>query len=238
MERRISIWQLGWLLLVFGVQVQMLRLSDHIQENSPTFLNPPPEYIERFGFGFEEALADSFWLRWIQDSSTCQTYEKEKASVPVHEDKGQYKDPRHKICDNSWSFKMLDAVTKLAPRFKMPYEAGGIYLSVLVEDYKGAKVIFDRGVENYPDDWHILYRAAYYYLFDNQDFKKAAELMERAGKAGAPSWVEFLAARLYSKSGQKELGISTLESFKRTLKDPKEIANVQKRIDDLQKMTE
>src|ERR1051326_909177 len=103
---------------------------------------------------------------------------------------------------------MLDAVTKLAPKFAMPYVAGAITLSVLVEDYEGAKIIFDRGVEAYPDDWKILYRAAYHYLFDRHDNAHAAELLVRAQKAGGPSWLNFLAARLYSKEGQVQLGVA------------------------------
>jgi hypothetical protein len=193
--------------------------------------------IEYFHFGFKESVADSLWLRWIQDNDYCQTYiapvQKLKAEPTNINDLTQ--NPRFKICDNSWSFKMLDAVTRLDPRFKMPYEAGGITLSVMVEDFTGAKTIFDRGVENYPNDWLILYRAAYHYQFDQKDVKKAAELLERAADHGGQPWFKLLAAKLYSKTGQAELGITTLEGLRKTLTDEKEIATVDKRLAELRR---
>ncbi len=185
------------------------------------FLYPPPELIEHFGFGFHESLADSFWLRWIQDSDTCQTYLKpvEFFDTDKKAPLDTWVSPRHKNCDNSWAFKMLDAVTKLAPKFKMPYQAGAISLSVLTEDYEGASVIFDRGLAAYPNDWNIAYQAAYHEMFDKKNFARASELLVRAHSLGGPAWLPLLAARLVSKEGQIELGIRILENYRAGLKD-------------------
>jgi len=201
------------------------------------FLAPPPEHIELFHFGFSESLADSLWLRWIQDSDICQTYLKpvETNEVQSAENKDRLWNPRYKNCDNSWSFKMLEAITNLAPLFRMPYLAGGISLSVLTEDYAGATIIFDRGVRRFPEDWTLAYRAAYHYLFDLQNKERAAELLIQAGKHGAPFWVNLLASRLYSDSGQAELGISVLEAYKAQLDDEEQIKFVEKRIENLKR---
>lgn len=200
------------------------------------YLYPPPEYIEYFHFGFSESMADSFWLRWIQDSDTCQTYLKPVEHFqPVIDLQSRTYNPRYKNCDNSWAFKMLDVVTKLAPRFRMPYLAGGISLSVLTEDYAGATVIFERGLKNYPEDWSLAYRAAYHYLFDLKDEKRAADLLLQAEKNGAPLWLKLLASRLYSQVGQIEMGISVLQSYKATLKDEESIKIIEKRIEGLKK---
>jgi hypothetical protein len=234
MERQISLSHFA-LTLLFAVAVIAFERSAVLQVGELHFLAPPPEHMELMHFGFRESLADSLWLRWIQDNDTCQTYASAMNPNPIQPSVGEFANPRHKFCDNSWSFKMLDAVTKLAPRFKMPYLAGAVTLSVLVEDYEGAKVIFDRGLEQYPTDWILLYRASYHYLFDRQDLRVAADLMDRAAKAGAPSWLTLTAARLYSKTGQMQMGIVTLENFRKSLTKPEQLKEVDRRIAEMKK---
>jgi hypothetical protein len=220
MERTLSLPLVLVAFASFAVSVLLAR--SHSSIVTEKFLAPPPEHIELFAFGFNESMADSFWLRWIQDADYCQTYlapVKPVDEAEIAKEDKLIANPRHRICDTSWAFKMLDTVTKLAPRFKMPYEAGAIALSVLVEDYEGATVLFDRGMKVYPNDWMLAYRAAYHYLYDKKDLPRAAELLTRAGDNGAPVWVKSLAARLYSRSGQIGLGISMLESYRATVKD-------------------
>jgi hypothetical protein len=191
------------------------------------FLAPPPEHLEYFHFGFRESIADSLWLRWIQDSDFCQTYSgRVETNRPLERDSGDVHSdengrlsyvPRHKKCDQSWGFKMLDAASRLAPKFKMIYSAGAPALSILVEDYAGSTVIYERGIKEYPNDWIILYRASYHFQYDLNDLPKAADLLNRAGELGAPAWLKSLASRLYTVSGQVELGLTTLESYKKTI---------------------
>jgi hypothetical protein len=191
------------------------------QAEQNQFLNPPPEYIEYFSFGFPESMSDSIWLRWIQDADNCQTYLKpvetlEKSPVNIHD---LTDDQRGKNCDSSWSFKMLDAVTRLDRKFLMPYLAGASTLAVLVEDYVGATVLYERGLAEYPDNWLLLYRAAYHYQFDLKDRLKAAELLGRAADHGGPVWLKSLAARLMTEAGEIELGLRTLENYRKSIED-------------------
>lgn len=209
-------------------------------KNEQKYLNPPPEHIEYFHFGFRESLADSFWLRWIQDNDHCQTYDRKtlynlEPIDPKTVDKDITSVPRYKICDNSWSFKMLDAVTRLAPKFWMPYQAGASTLAILVEDFEGASVIYERGLKEYPNDWQLLFRASFHYQFNLKDVKRAAELLLRASELGAPPWTRSLAARLYTHSGQVELGLSVLESYRKTMDESNEdaVKQVDKRIAEL-----
>lgn len=230
--RNLHIW-FGIILSFIAVQLTIGPAGPVAGQNR--FLAPPPEHIEYFHFGFSESMADSFWLRWIQDSDTCQTYLKPMEMLePMPIPKGdRLYNPRHKICDNSWAFKMLDAVTKLAPRFYMPYVAGGISLSVLTEDYAGASVIFDRGIKQFPNDWPLIYRAAYHFLFDVQNKEKAAELFLQAAKNGAPEWLNLMSSRLFSETGKVDLGLAVLEDYRKGLTDPAAQAKVQKRINEL-----
>ncbi|MBX3022021.1 MAG: hypothetical protein KF799_10125 [Bdellovibrionales bacterium] len=186
------------------------------------FLVPPPDKIEYMTFGFRQSVADTFWLRWIQDADTCYAYLDVVKMNPSPQGfmdgsvDDRYYNPRNKHCDNSWGFKMLDTVTKVDERFKMPYLAGTMALSVLVEDFEGASAIFERGLTVYPDDWVINYRAAYHFLFDKQNLTRAAQLLEHAANHGGPDWLRSLAARLYTKTGQLELGLSSLISFRKS----------------------
>jgi hypothetical protein len=227
MEKRIS--PLYWLVIALAFCATWV-LPGIERKDEQRFLAPPPEHMELFHFGFADSMADSLWLRWIQDNDYCQTYKGAGPASPIPEQTGDFANPRHRYCDNSWSFKMLDSVTKIAPRFRMPYAVGALLLSVMVEDYEGAKVIFDRAVETFPNDWDILYMASYHYLFDRHELPKAAELLERAAKAGGPGWLPLLASRLYSKSGQIEIGIKTLERYRENLKDEKDIKVIDERI--------
>lgn len=236
MGKSISFSLIGCALTLFATICVLQNLKVTQDATTQRYLIPPPEQIEHFSFGFQESMADSLWLRWIQDNDVCQTYAGAQPKKAVPANAGVFSNPRYKFCDNSWSFKMLDAITRLAPKFKMPYEAGAITLTVITEDYEGAKIIFDRAIQAYPDDWSILYRASYHYMFDRNDLPKAAELLSRAGRLGGPYWLNLLAARLYSKNGQLELGINTLTSFKATIKDnPKMLEQTEKRIAELQR---
>ncbi|MGE4133157.1 MAG: tetratricopeptide repeat protein [Bdellovibrionales bacterium] len=232
MKSALQLW--GIALLSFACTILFnLKPAAHDPMAPARFLSPPPEYIEYFSFGFRLSLSDSLWLRWIQDSDTCQYYgiKSEKLSG-----KPLFENPRHKVCDNSWGFKILDATTKLDPKFFMPYLAGAIALSVLVEDYDGATVIFDRGLAQYPDDYDLTYRAAYHFLFDRQDYDRAAKLLNHAADLGGPSWLRALASRVYSKTGQLELGLRTLLSYRETIKDDEErLKTIDERIADLKK---
>lgn len=158
--------------------------------------------IERISFGYQEVIADTLWIRAIQDFDYC---EQEIAK---------------RICkNNSWLYKMLDAITKLSPNFRIAYAAGGLALTVIISDIDGATQIFDKGVKAFPNDWPILYRAAYHYLYEVNDKEHAARLMKQAADNGAPAWLYALAGRLYSDSGHLELAERILQEMIETNQD-------------------
>ncbi len=218
--------------------IQSVPYSDWNREQS--FLAPPPEHIEHMTFGYQDLVADSLWLRLLQDFGVCQVYEgvdsEASTSIPleVETENLHITNPRNQVCDNSWAYKMLDAITKLAPRFRMAYVAGGTALSILVEDYEGASIIYDRGLKQFPTDWSLAYRAAYHFLYDKKDFNRAAELLVLAEKNGAPDWLKALASRLYTETGQLLLALSLLESYRESVTHPDRLAQIDKRIAKLQ----
>lgn len=173
----------------FSVLVYAASMFSLAKQVEPVrYLIAPPQGLQYFAFGFKEAIADSLWLRAIQDFEYCE----EKI------DKVNCK-------NNGWLSKMLDSITELSPKFRIVYATGAIALSVIVSDIEGAGKIFDKAVKEFPKDWPILYRAAYHALLEEKNKPKAAALLIEVAKYGGPLWTYSLAGRLYSEEGQIEL---------------------------------
>ncbi|MCB0419755.1 MAG: hypothetical protein KDD61_02095 [Bdellovibrionales bacterium] len=166
----------------------------------------PKRSIEHITLGYNDITADALWLRLIQDYDVCDQKRGKKGQSQIDPD-------RIYNCQMGWVYNMLDVITHLAPRFRMPYATGATVLSVVVDDIVGATKIFDKAIMQFPKDWSIHYRAAYHYLFENGDKEKAARHLVIAAKNGGPFWLNSLAAKLYSESGQALLGKIVLEDF-------------------------
>ncbi|WP_374035289.1 hypothetical protein ACES2I_05850 [Bdellovibrio bacteriovorus] len=201
--------------IVLGIFSLLLVLGSLFQwpkaiEGKRDFIAPPAG-LERFSFGYSEVMADLLWIRAIQDFEYC--------------------DFNAEVCrQNSWLYQMLNSITDLSPNFRIPYAAGALVLTVLGSDIEGATKIFEKGVKAFPNDWPILYRAAYHYMYEVKDNKRAAELLIQAGKNGAPSWFFSLAGRLYSDAGNLELAESVLQNMIDTEQDPVLIKRLQDKI--------
>jgi tetratricopeptide (TPR) repeat protein len=162
------------------------------------FVAPPPK-IEYFAFGFQMPVADSLWIRAIQDFDYCET----EISANV-------------CAGNSWLYQMLDTITNLAPDYQVAYRTGALALTILISDFSGASKIFDKGVAVYPKDRSLLYAAAYHAMFEEKNNTKAAELLIRSAQNGGNDWFYNLAARLYADSGQRDLAIALYRSLEKT----------------------
>ncbi len=185
----------------FGVCVLFLNPLKDFKKN--TKILPPPKGVEYFHFGFKDNVADFFWLSFIQNAFDC----------------SKYKDPEHRYCPNRWGYRTLNAASILAPKFKALYEFGAVKLTVLLDDHKGAVELFERGLAHIKDSWIINYRAAYLYLEELKDFKRAGQLLEQAAALGAPFWTRSLASRMYYKSGQLELSYRVLKDLYKEASD-------------------
>lgn len=173
---------LGLMLGVFCIFIISISVDKSTQLDKKKSLLPPPPMLKHIAFGYQEVIADSLWIRAIQDLDYC-----DQQLAP-------------QICqNNSWLFKMLEAATDLSPHFRIVYSMGAVALSVILTDVDGASQIFNRGAINFPKDWPILYRAAYHFLYEVGDKRRAAELFRAAGDAGAVPWVYNLSARLYAE---------------------------------------
>lgn len=216
------------------VAFSQLWNSESIGESNKKLYVPPPQHIQYLTFGFDEMMADSLWLRLVQDFDVCAQYkELTKAAEKIEPVDPTVLGPRNKNCDSSWVYLMLDSITSLAPRFRMPYATGAVTLSVLVEDYVGATAIFEKGLKQFPNDWSISYRAAYHYLFDLGQPVRAAELLVQSADNGGPSWLRSLASRLLTERGQLQLALPLLQQYLKDVKNKEQREKVIRRIEDI-----
>jgi hypothetical protein len=182
----------------------------------PRDLLSPPAGIEHFTFGHRDVVADFFWVRAIQDFDYC-----------------DHEVGKNLCAGNSWLYRMLNSITELSPKFRMPYATGAVALSVMVSDIDGAAKIFDRGIEVFPNDWPILYRAAYHNLYEVKNKKKAADLFMRAGRNGAPKWVFSLAGGLYNEADDRAAAEAVLSEMIKTEVDPVIIKRLEEKLSNI-----
>ncbi|MGE3975895.1 MAG: type IV pilus biogenesis/stability protein PilW [Bdellovibrionales bacterium] len=175
----------------------------------------PPENIEHFTLGYQLPLADSLWLRVIQNSDYCESNSGERAynaGIKLEEVLSYKMKPSR--CNKGLIYQTLDKITDLDERFRIAYKAGAVFLSIGVDDREGARLLYEKAIAQFPNDWNLLYNASYHYLFEVQDPKKAAELMLASSKLpGSPSFLVSLAARLFTIQGQGELGYTVLQDY-------------------------
>ncbi|AHZ86502.1 hypothetical protein Bb109J_c1165 [Bdellovibrio bacteriovorus] len=215
LEFRIKIPSITLGIFSFSLILVSLVNVSNIQHTQKNLIAPPP-LVEHMTFGYGEAIADLLWIRALQDFDYCDQQVGEN------------------VCrNNSWLYQMLNATTNLSPHFRIPYAAGALALTVIITDIDGATKIFDKGVKAFPNDWPILYRAAYHYMYEVKDNKRAAELLIQAGKNGAPPWVFTLAGRLYSDAGNLELAESVLQDMIKTEQDPVLIKRLRDKIESM-----
>lgn len=179
----------------------------------PRDLLAPPAGIEHFTFGHQDVAADFLWIRAIQDFDYCDQQIAQNLCI-----------------GKTWLYKMLNTITELSPKFRMPYATGAVALSVMVSDIPGAAIIFDKGTLNFPNDWPILYRAGYHYLYEVRDKKKAADLFIRAARNGAPNWVYSLAGGLYNESNERALADAILQEMIKSEQDPAIIKRLREKL--------
>ena len=176
------------------------RLADKIvfdfNENFSNFSAPT---LRAMTFGYSRAASALLWIRFLQQT------------------------PPRKIEKNqvSWIYRDLDAITELDPDFYPAYAFGGIFLSVITEDKRGAEQILLKGTRVFPDRWRIRAYLAYHYQWELDEPEKAAEQYRAGAKLpGAPYLLGMIASSYIRKNEGRQQSIQFLEDLLRETKDP------------------
>ena len=178
----------------------------------------PPLIVQRLTSGFSYQASDSFWLRAVQDFDFC------SEKVNERECKGK-----------SWLFQMVNLTTELDKKFHEAYLYGGMALTVIISDYAGASVIFDKGIENFESDAGLNMVAAYHALYEEKNKAKASKLYLTAANSGAPPWMRVLAGKLAAESGEMEFANLILQQMIASSEDPKLVERLKEKLRDLKK---
>ena len=240
MDKTVSLFCFGVVLILL---VNAITWGVNFSSHRPTQNLVPPKDLKYFTLGFNEVVADSLWIRFLQDVDLCQDgltarERQESFNSRFEAPQGELGESQIQAlsessnrlpkCQKGWAYSMLDSVSELAPKFYLPYSFGGGILSILAEDREGAALIYEKGLQVFPEDWNLHYKLAYHYLYELGQPEPAAAHMRKAALYGAPAWVYALAGRLYSEAGQLELGIHTLREALKT--DVSRLAGSKQRI--------
>lgn len=203
-----------FIIIALGIHFYLIFNSPKYDRATEPYI-PPPQIIQHFHAGFKPQMADSFWLRAVQDFDHCSEKIKENECV-----------------GKSWLSQVLDLASVLDPKLEpVMYQTGGLALTILISDYAGASSFFDKGVRIYPNNWQLQYTAAYHALYEEKNKAKAARLYMRAYENGAPSWVWQMATRLAAEGGDTEYAQKILEDMIAQNKDEKIVARLKAKLE-------
>jgi hypothetical protein len=184
-----------------------------------SLLSAPAKEIKYFSVGLKINLASALWMRVLENSDYC-----------------EQKINQTECIGKSWLFQNLDLATDLDPIFEAGmYRAGALALTIIISDYAGASIIFDRGVLQYPKDWSLLYAAAYHAHFEEKKLVKASELYFAAAKNGAPDWIHVMAGRLAAEGGNSSYAEKILQTMIDTNQDEKYVKRLREKLLELKK---
>jgi hypothetical protein len=138
--------------------------------------------------GFENLLADLYWLRTVQYFGGQRVYAKDK--------KFELLEP------------LIEITTTLDPRLEIAYRYGAIFLSEPVPVGAGRPsegvAFLERGMKNLPRSWRLRQDLGFYTHIFLHDSVRAAQILHEAMQVpGAPYWLETLGASLLEKGGDR-----------------------------------
>jgi len=153
-----------------------------------------PSMVRSLALGYESLLADVYWMRVIQYYG--------------RRDEADRRPVRYKNLA-----ALLDITTTLDPDLIDAYRAGSIFLAEPEPIGAGQTVaalhLLDKGIGLHPDEWRLRFDKGMVYYWYLNDFKTAGDVWAEASRvAGAPFWMEPLAAMSLSKGGQIDTAIA------------------------------
>lgn len=105
---------------------------------------------------------------------------------------------------NSWLFLRFNTIAALDPRFYENYLFGGQFLAIVKDDLEGAEFIYDKGLQEYPEDYRLIYNAGFLNYFEMGNFEKGLKLLEKVmNHPLAPFYIKSIIHKLKIATGSK-----------------------------------
>src|SRR5215471_4692545 len=174
----------SWLVLGAVIHLchfQAVRLEDEIRAegDEQTVVLPNARTLKLFSLGYDQLMADCWWLAFIQ----------------------YFGDTRERFKDKSkYAYDYLDLITQLDPKFTQPYWFAAFAVGAEMNRPDLASRVIERGLAANQDSWYLPFIAGVnQYLFAHNDLE-AAKYYRRAAKyPDAPAWLEGQAAILAAR---------------------------------------
>ena len=205
MKRRVrSGFALGALLVVVAVLVPVRQrldagLKPWLRRENMTWLVQGTG-VKPFLLGYDETYAAFLWIR-----TTLYVGE------GIQEER-----------DFAWLVPMVDAVTRINPRFLPPLEFAALLLPSLCGAADAARIILERGMcTPLAQHWRVPFYLGWLYFSEFNDRERAAHFLAvAAGLPGVPIHIVHLAATLREEVVGSQEAVLFLESVVASAQDP------------------
>lgn len=148
-------------------------------DNQLEILLPAPQAAKLLTLGFDQLMADCYWLGFVNYVGDNNAREVDHYSV---------------------SDKYLDLITTLDPNFVQPYWFTAFVVGSEQGQPKRAQEIIDRGITANPDNWYLPYIGGInMYLFGHDEVSAARYYRNASRYPGAPNWLARQADILEAK---------------------------------------
>jgi hypothetical protein len=162
------------------------RFGAYRAQEEALYLTGPQ--LRRLSPGFEELMADLYWLRTVQ----------------YYGGQRLWGGGRYELLA-----PLVDIVTDLDPRLEIAYRYGAIFLCekppVGAGECERGIALLEKGVRNNPLNWRLRQDLGFFLFTFLDDAKRGAEILQEAARLpGAPFWLDALAAQILYKGGDRE----------------------------------
>jgi hypothetical protein len=169
---------LALLVLVPVTEMQVDRRLGRFRAQEEVLYLWSGEKLRRLAPGFEDFLADVYWLRTVQYFGGQRLFSREKRFDLLQ--------------------PLIDITVALDPRLDIAYRYGAIFLSepwpVGAGRPQAGVALLHRGAEANPSAWRLRQQEGYFTFFFLKDPKKAADILFAATEIpGSPFWLKTLA---------------------------------------------
>jgi len=156
-----------------------------------------PKILKVMSLGFDEIVADIYWLRALQYFGNPDVKNKDK--------------------DPDIMYEYFDIITELDPKFVNAYRYGGTFISdpppIGLGMLELGSKLFDKGRKNNPENFRLPLEQGFQYFFYSEDKERAAELfLEASEKPGLSkirkSSLKGMSASALRDSGNNDIAIS------------------------------
>jgi hypothetical protein len=167
------------MVMIQVTHLKIISLTAPENEEQSRPLLPRAELLKFFSLGYNQLLADLWWLNFIQ----------------------YYGDTKLRLKDKyAYAYNYLDLITQVDPKFTQPYWFAAFAVGSEQKRPDLAARLIERGVRANPDNWYLPFIAGInQYLFAGNDVAAARYYRMAAKFPQAPNWLGRQAVILEAK---------------------------------------